>query len=74
MEAYKKARNDSCAGVCEETLRLYKHQREFEDKLKRKFYGKSVHDTCKKLLDINEVKLADKFRNEYRIPDKRCET
>lgn len=72
VEAYKKARNDSCASLCEEALRLSKHQREFEDKLKKQFCGKSVHDTCKELLDNNEVKLAEKFRSEYKIPDKRC--
>lgn len=71
MEAYKKGRNDLCANMCEEALRLLRHQRDFEEKLKHRFHGKSVHDTCKKLLEINEVKLAEKFKSEYKIPDKR---
>lgn len=70
-EAYKRGRNDLSASMCEEALRLQRHQREFEEKLKHRFCGKSVHDTCKKLLEIKELKLAEKFRNEYKIPDKR---
>lgn len=71
IEAYKKGRNDLCVSLCEEALRLSKHQRDFEEKLNDTFSGLSVHDTCKKLLELREVKLAEKFKSEYKIPDRR---
>lgn len=71
IDKYKKDKNDLCAAVCEETLNLRKYQKSMEEKLKEKFLGKSVHDTCKLLLDLNQVKLADKFKSEYKIPDRR---
>ncbi|KAI7815095.1 vacuolar protein sorting-associated protein [Rhyzopertha dominica] len=71
MEAYKKSRNDLYAGACEEALRLSRDQRDFEDKLGYSFSGKTIHETCKKLLEIGELKRAEKFKNDYKIPDKR---
>lgn len=71
MEAYKKGRNDLYAGACEEALRLSRDQRDFEDKLGYSFSGKTIHETCKKLLEIGELKRAEKFKNDYKIPDKR---
>ncbi|XP_018576701.1 vacuolar protein sorting-associated protein 16 homolog isoform X1 [Anoplophora glabripennis] len=74
MEAYKKGRKDLYAGMCDETLKLLRFQRDIEEKLpaaKNKLAGLSVHNTCKSLLEMNETKLAEKFRNDYKIPDKR---
>lgn len=74
MEAYKKGRKDLYAGMCDEALKLLRFQRDTEDKLpatKNKLVGLSVHNTCKFLLEMNETKLAEKFRNDYKIPDKR---
>ncbi|KAJ8985073.1 hypothetical protein NQ317_019757 [Molorchus minor] len=74
LEAYKKGRKDLYASMCDETLKLLRFQRDVEDKIpnaKNRFTGKSVHDTCKLLLEMNETKLAEKFRNDYKIPDKR---
>ncbi|KAJ8956522.1 hypothetical protein NQ318_019242 [Aromia moschata] len=73
-EAYKKGRKELYVSMCDETLKLLRFQRDFEEKqpnAKNKFIGKSVHDTCKLLLEMNEAKLAEKFRNDYKIPDKR---
>ncbi|CAH0559319.1 unnamed protein product [Brassicogethes aeneus] len=72
MDAYKKGRKDLYANLCEESLKLLKYQRELEDKLgvKNVFVGKSVHETCKLLLEKND-KLAEKFRSDYKIPEKR---
>lgn len=74
MEAYKKGRKDLYAGMCDEALKLLRFQRDTEEKLpatKNKLVGLSVHNTCKLLLEMNEAKLAEKFRNDYKIPDKR---
>lgn len=57
--------------LCEEHLRLSRYQRNLEDKFKRDFFGKSLHDTLKLLLTMQEVKLADKLRHEYKVPDRR---
>lgn len=72
-ENYRKARKDLNASLCEENLKLLKLQRELEDKLQveNKLLGKSVHDTCKSLLEMKEVKLAEKLKNDFKIPEKR---
>lgn len=60
--------------MCEESIKLIRFQREIEEKLadaKNKLIGKTVHDTCKLLLEWNEFKLAEKFKYDYKIPDKR---
>lgn len=74
LEAYKKGRKDLYASMCEESIRLIRYQRDIEDKIpgaKNKFIGKTVHDTCKLLLEMDELKLAEKFKSDYKIPDKR---
>ncbi|CAG9864088.1 unnamed protein product [Phyllotreta striolata] len=74
LEAYKKGRKDLYVSICEESIKLMRFQRDVEDKLaeaKNKLIGKSVHDTCKILLDMKETKLAEKFKNDFKIPDKR---
>ncbi|XP_022919610.2 vacuolar protein sorting-associated protein 16 homolog [Onthophagus taurus] len=71
IESYKAARNDLCANLCEDQSKLIKKQKSYEEKYHKDFNGKSIHDTCKLLLDMNELKEAEKFKNEYKIPDKR---
>lgn len=71
LEAYKKARNDVCASMCDEALKLLKYQRTLEDKHKESFVGKSVHDTCKRLLELTDVKEAEKMKNNFKIPERR---
>ncbi|XP_057651566.1 vacuolar protein sorting-associated protein 16 homolog [Diorhabda carinulata] len=74
LEAYKKGRKDLYVAMCDETIKLIRFQREVEDKVpgaKNKFKGKSVHETCKLLLEMKETKLPEKFKNDFKIPDKR---
>ncbi|CAH1401892.1 unnamed protein product [Nezara viridula] len=71
QESYKKAKLDLHASFCEEQLKLLKYQRSLEEKFKRDFVGKSLHATVKLLLSAQEVKLADKLRTEYKVPDRR---
>lgn len=71
QESYKKAKLDLHASFCEEQLKLLKYQRSLEEKFKRDFVGKSLHATVKLLLSAPEVKLADKLRTEYKVPDRR---
>ncbi len=35
------------------------------------FYGLSVHDTIKQLLNVGDIKLADKMKSEYKVQDRR---
>nr|XP_018902383.1 PREDICTED: vacuolar protein sorting-associated protein 16 homolog [Bemisia tabaci] len=71
QEAYKRGKNDLNAALCDEQLRLLNHQKSLEENFKRGFVNLSLHDTIKTLLEIGEVKLADKLRSEYKVPDKR---
>lgn len=71
LEAFKKARNDLCSSVCEDTISLLKQQRTFETKYSAVFSGKSIHDTCKQLLDLGDLKAADKIKSDFKIPDRR---
>ncbi|KAJ8898107.1 hypothetical protein PR048_003467 [Dryococelus australis] len=70
-QGYKRARNDFAATLCEEQQKLLKYQATLEEKFRREFVGLSLHDTVHMLLMLNEVKLADKLRTEYRVPDRR---
>ncbi|CAG9822683.1 unnamed protein product [Phaedon cochleariae] len=74
LEAYKKGRRDLNSSMCDDYIKTIRFQREVEEKVpgaKNKFIGKSIHDTCKILLEMKETKLAEKFRNDFKIPDKR---
>ncbi|KAK9884939.1 hypothetical protein WA026_009175 [Henosepilachna vigintioctopunctata] len=72
-EAYRKGRKDLYASMCEETLKLFRYQREIEDTLnaKNQFQRKSLHETFKLLLERKEYKLAEKFKNDFKMSDKR---
>lgn len=71
QENFKLARNDTNASLTEEQIKLLKYQRSLEDTLHESIIGKPLHDTVKILLLRNELKLADKLRSEYKIPDRR---
>lgn len=71
QERFKRAKSDVNAQLCDEQMKLYKYQKDLENKLKTAFYGLSLHETVKRLLVLKEVKLADKLRTEYKMPDRR---
>ncbi|KAF7389798.1 hypothetical protein HZH68_011655 [Vespula germanica] len=71
QENFKLARNDTNAALTEEQIKLLRYQRSLEETLHKTMVGKSLHDTVKILLLQNELKLADKLRSEYRIPERR---
>ncbi|XP_072929304.1 vacuolar protein sorting-associated protein 16 homolog [Epargyreus clarus] len=70
-ECYKKGRNDLGASICENARKLYKQQSSLQETYGESFIGLSLHDTVKKLLNKGEIKLADKLRAEYKMPDRR---
>lgn len=57
--------------MTEEQIKLLRYQKSLEETLRKKVVDSPLHDTVKILLLQNEVKLADKLRSEYKIPDKR---
>ncbi|XP_048477907.1 vacuolar protein sorting-associated protein 16 homolog [Plutella xylostella] len=70
-ECYKKGKNDLGVSICEDSRKLCKQQSSLQETYGASFVGLSLHDTVKKLLEQGEVKLADKLRSEYKMPDRR---
>ncbi|KAJ2947401.1 hypothetical protein O0L34_g17178 [Tuta absoluta] len=70
-ECYKKGKNDLGVSICEDARKLCKQQSSLQETYGESFVGLSLHDTVKKLLLQGEVKLADKLRSEYKMPDRR---
>lgn len=71
QENFKLARNDTNAALTEEQIKLLRYQGVLEETLHETIVGKSLHDTIKILLLQNELKLADKLKSEYRVPERR---
>ncbi|XP_041968252.1 vacuolar protein sorting-associated protein 16 homolog isoform X2 [Aricia agestis] len=70
-ECYKKGKNDLGVSICEDARKLCKQQSSLQETYGEGFVGLSLHDTVEKLLMLGEVKLADKLRAEYKMPDRR---
>ncbi|CAG7833384.1 unnamed protein product, partial [Allacma fusca] len=70
QDMYKKAKNDFMASLCEEQHRLLKYQISLEQKYSKNCLDLTLRDTIKFLLNLKEVKLADKLRTEFKVSDK----
>lgn len=61
--------------MCEDTRKLLKQQKMFSEKYTTTrsgdFYGLSIYDTMKRLLQVGDIKQAEKIRSEYKVPDRR---
>lgn len=60
--------------MCDDARKLLKQQQSISEKYSTnsvQFYGLSVHDTIKELLNVGDIKLADKMKSEYKLPDRR---
>lgn len=71
INCYKRTRDEFSLTTCESQLKLIRYQSSLEEKLKHNFHNLTLHDTLVKLLDINELKLADKLRSEFKVPERR---
>ena len=71
QEQYKKSREDFNASVAEENYRLLKYQSGLEDKFGEPFINLSVYETLIKLIGDKEIKIADKFRSDFKISDRK---
>lgn len=73
---YIHAKCSTEADLCSETSRLRKMQKALKEKYNlklegRSFQGLSVHETISTLLDLDELKEAEKFKNDFKVPDRR---
>lgn len=72
--AYKKGHKDLESELCEEARKLLKQQKTFSEKYATvrsgTFNGLSLYDTLKRLLQVGDIKQAEKLRSEFKIPDR----
>ena len=68
---FKLAKCDTNASLTDEQIKLLRYQRSLEETLHEFAIGKSLHDTIKMLLMHKEIKLAEKLKSEYKVPDRR---
>jgi vacuolar protein sorting-associated protein 16 len=68
---YKKAQKPLETELCDETRKLLKLQQILDKKYTVDFSGLSLHATIKHLLQLGDIKLADKMRSEYKVPERR---
>jgi len=71
QEQYRKSREDFNASVAEENYRLLKYQSGLEQKFGEPFINLSVYETLIKLIGDKEIKIADKFRSDFKISDRK---
>ncbi|XP_017058779.1 vacuolar protein sorting-associated protein 16 homolog [Drosophila ficusphila] len=69
--AYAQGRCTLEAELCSDTSRLLKLQKTLGTKYNVSFSGLSVHDTILELLQIGELKEAERLRNDFKVPERR---
>ncbi|XP_077297658.1 vacuolar protein sorting 16 [Arctopsyche grandis] len=70
-EAYKKEKYELGVSICEDVRKLIKDQASLRETHSWDLTSASHHDTINKLLSCGQVKLADKLKSEYKVPDRR---
>ena len=70
QQIYANRKNEIMAGLCEEQIKLLKHQQSLEQQYGDPFLNLSLRDTIKKLLTKKEVKIAEKMRSEYKVSER----
>lgn len=68
-DEYKRGKHAIEAELCEDARKLIKAQQQLTDRYPLK--GMTVHESIKRLLKLGDLKMAEKFRNEYKVPDRR---
>ncbi|XP_050088699.1 vacuolar protein sorting-associated protein 16 homolog [Anopheles aquasalis] len=59
------------ADLCDEAKKLAKHQKLLNDKYQKQFQGLALHATVRKLLQLGDVRYAEKLKSEFKLPDRR---
>ena len=72
QELFKKAKDEPMAVLAEDHYRLLKAQAIIEEKLhKTDVVGLTLHDTLEDLINSDEMKYADKLRQDFKLSDRR---
>lgn len=71
LTCFKKAKSDFNVAATEEQIKLLKLQFRLKDKNRIDCVSCSITDTLKAILTAREYKVADEFRKEFKVSDKR---
>ena len=71
LTCFKKAKSDFAVAATEEQVKLLKLQFRLKEKNRIDCVSCSITDTLKAVLVAREYKVADEFRKEFRVSDKR---
>ncbi|XP_065372038.1 vacuolar protein sorting-associated protein 16 homolog [Calliphora vicina] len=74
--SYTQGRRNVEAELCSDTSKLMKLQKALTTKYTKifgqiTFHGLSIHDTIEKLLELGELKEAEKIKSDFKVPDRR---
>ncbi|KFB37904.1 AGAP000529-PA-like protein [Anopheles sinensis] len=68
---YRRAGKAAEAELADETKRLLKHQKTLQDKYHRDFFGLPLHALVRQLLQLGDLRYAEKLKGEFRMPERR---
>ena len=72
QEQWRKAKKEPLQALVEENLKLLSQQSGLENKLEgQSFVGKTANETISQLLETDQLKLAEKVRQEMKVSDRR---
>ena len=71
QELFKKAKNEPLAALAEDHHKLLKTQRNLEEKMGKDFVGLTLHQTLEDLVMCEDLKMADKIRQDFKLSDRR---
>ena len=71
QDLFKKAKQEPLAALVEDHNKLLKAQAGLEEKLGHNFVGLNLHQTLADLIQYDEMKLAEKLRNDFKLSDRR---
>lgn len=71
LSNFKKSKDEFCAKMTEEQLRLVRQQTLLEEESEQSFVETSMHDTLSNLLLAGNLKAAEFLRKEFKVSDKR---
>lgn len=69
--AYKKGHHPVEAELCEEARKLTKLQKDFSEKYSTSFLNLSVAQTITKLLRLGDIRVAEKVKGDFKVPDRK---
>lgn len=69
VDSYKNGQRAIEAELCEDARKMIKSQQQLEERYPVK--GLTINATLKKLLEVGDLKMAEKIKNEYKVPDRR---